>query len=147
MRPNFFHRFHVECGDFADIALRTGHLIKTPIAGGAAGAFDELDFAPGHLHTALAERNNQHLASGVITHGLPVVATLGARAGRYPLAGFGGNDVRPIRKQPLFPIKPSEDVLKHGFLRVDELAGLPIKLPQNASLADREGDFSITNIN
>src|SRR5690242_1250290 len=74
------------------------------------------------------------------------MATLGARTRWDPFPSFRCDDVWPVLEQPLFPIQPGEDVLKDSFFRVDELSGFSIELPQDAGFADREGGFSIADI-
>ena len=86
--PDFLHGLHVEGGEPADVAVRAGHFVKQAVAHGAARAFDELDFAAGHFHAALAERDDEPLGRGIVAHGLPVVAAFGAGAHRSPLADF-----------------------------------------------------------
>ena len=107
-------------------------------AGGAARAFFERHLARHDLHARLAERDDQLLRRRVIRHRLPVVAAFGARAHRQPLVDLLIDDVLAIGRRALLRIDLLEDVLEHGLLVAEELAGLALDLPQDAGLADRE---------
>src|SRR5207249_1291330 len=95
-RPRLLHRLDVERGQLADVAVGSGHLGIAPLTRRAARTFLELDLPPQHLHAALAQRNDELAGSGVVTHGLPVVAALRAGTRFYPLADLLLEDVAPV---------------------------------------------------
>src|SRR5439155_10735339 len=101
-------------------------------------AFLLLDPLRADLEAALAERDDELIRSRVITRRRPVVAAFRARASWYPLC------VRLLQHlgavcRPAGPrIERLPHVLKHGFLVAEVLAGLPIELPEDAVLPDRE---------
>ena len=96
--PYFLHRLHIEGGEAADVAVGSWHFVKQAVAHGSARAVDELHFAAGHFHAALAERDDQPLGGGIVAHGLPVVAALGAGAHGSPLADFLFEYVGAVRE-------------------------------------------------
>ncbi len=66
------------------------------------------------------------------------MAAFRARASLDPFTESLLQDIRTIVRPAGLGIEPLPYVLKHGLLVVEVLARLPIQLPQDAVLADRE---------
>src|SRR6266849_4284259 len=143
--PDLFHGLDVEGGEFPHVAVGAWHFVKLAVARRPARSLRELDFASGHFHTALAERNDEPRGSGVIAHRLPVVATFGAGAGWSPFADFLLHDVGTIGELAGLVID-AENILVDGFLGVDKLAGLAVEFPEDACLADGENRFAVAYV-
>src|SRR6266571_144717 len=144
--PDFLHRLHVVRRELADVALAAGHLEETAVRAGAARSVGELDLAARHLHARLAERDDEQPRARVIAHRLPVVPALGAGTRLHPLAGLLLEDVAPVLRRAGLRVDRLEDVLEHRFLVAEEPAILPIDLPQDARLADREHDLLVADV-
>ena len=96
---------------------------RSPAA--AARAFLELDFPPGHLHAALAQRNDQLIRPRMVAHRLPVVPAFRARTRREPLPDALLQDVAAVSRLPGLRIDARKNVLKDGLLEPEKLARLP----------------------
>src|SRR5262249_27414701 len=66
------------------------------------------------------------------------VAALGARARVDPLAFLHRDDVGAVVRLAGLGIDLVPDVLEHGLVMIDVLAGRAVELPEDAGLADRE---------
>src|SRR5712692_6883469 len=74
------------------------------------------------------------------------MATLRAGTGLHPLADPLFDDVAPVGGRAGLAIDSIEHVLKDGLRVAEEPPGLPVQLPQDARLADREEHFLIADV-
>src|SRR3954469_6148811 len=129
-----------------DISRTARHFEEAAIGLRAATAVFRLDNAAVHFHAGLRQRNDELLALRVIAHRLPVLAAGGAGACGHPIAGALLQDVGTIGDLAFRAIFPDEDVLVDGLLGVDERARLAVELPEDARLADIEGELLAVHV-
>src|SRR5262245_23212690 len=142
--PHFLHRLDVEGSQFADVAVRARHLVETPTCSAAAAApFFLLDALGVDFETALAERNDDLVGTGVVTGRGPVMTAFRARTPLNPFAELLFENVAAIGGPARLRIESLPDILEHRFLVPDVLSGLPVQLPEDAVLADGEHEVLI----
>src|SRR5207244_11746808 len=146
--PQFLRCSHVVCPELPDLAVSARHLVKPPAGAVAAAATVLLlDFLRAHFEATLAEWNDALICGEVVCGSGPVVAAFGARATLYPQSEFLFRDVLPIFRLAGLRIEAGPDVLKDSFLVTEILARLPVELPQDAILPDREDQVLVSVVN